>query len=104
MKKIYVSENRVLLNLLKSALETNGIQSFIKNEFPPAAGEITPIIAWPEIWISNNDDEPKAMKIIHEVLQSQSTINEAWACPDCGEKLDGQFKICWKCGHQRKIK
>ena len=103
MKKVYVSDNRVLIALLKSELEANGISCFIKNEFPPAAGEITRIIAWAEIWIANSDDEINALKIIHEKLHEESALNRPWICPECHEKLDGQFKICWKCGYQKTV-
>ena len=25
----------------------------------------------------------------------------AWECPKCGEKIEGQFSACWKCGHEQ---
>lgn len=81
-----------------SHLESNHICAFMKNEFPPAAGAIPPINTQPD----NNKDETKAMKIIHDVLKKQSALHAPWVCPQCGEHLDGQFKICWKCGFTKE--
>ena len=36
------------------------------------------------------------------LLPSCHNIQSAWTCPSCGEKLEGQFGSCWKCGANRK--
>ncbi|MDF1759761.1 MAG: DUF2007 domain-containing protein [Coxiellaceae bacterium] len=97
MKKIYQTENRVTLNVLKDTLESSGIACLIKNEYPPAAGEITPIVAWPEIWIMNNDDEAKANEIIAAIPSNESVPTGYWLCSKCNEKVENNFNICWNC-------
>ncbi|MDF1796149.1 MAG: DUF2007 domain-containing protein [Coxiellaceae bacterium] len=97
MKKVYQTENRVSLHLLKDTLESNGIACLIKNEYPPAAGEITPIIAWPEIWIMNDDDEAMANEIIAAMPSPEENTTGYWLCPKCNEKVDGNFNLCWNC-------
>jgi hypothetical protein len=59
MKKLYSSQDRVKIYLLKASLESQGIACFIKNENPPLAGEIPPMIAWPEygVWTINKPRE-----------------------------------------------
>src|ERR1700722_16963014 len=98
MKKIYSTENRVTIYLLKSKLEEQGILCTIKNENPPLAGEITPIIAWPELWILDAEQDIQAKNIIQEELSKSSEPQKNWQCSHCGECLEGQFNICWKCG------
>lgn len=98
MKKIYSTENRVILYLLKSKLAEKGILCIIKNEHPPAAGEIPPVIAWPELWVLDTKQYTEAMNIIQKELAKTSDTQEYWQCPRCGEYLEGQFNICWKCG------
>ncbi|MDF1655768.1 MAG: DUF2007 domain-containing protein [Coxiellaceae bacterium] len=97
MKKIYQTDNRVALNLLKDTLESSGVACLIKNEYPPAAGEITPIVAWPEIWIMHDEDEAKANEIIAAIPPQQSEPTGYWLCPKCHEKVDSNFNICWNC-------
>jgi hypothetical protein len=26
---------------------------------------------------------------------------EPWTCPQCGERIEGQFGVCWQCGAER---
>ena len=101
MKKLYSSADRVTIYILKSALENQGIVCFIKNESPPLAGEIPPVIAWPELWSMDDDQYPKAKTIISEELARMSATKQAWICPSCKEALEGQFDLCWQCGAAR---
>lgn len=100
MEKLLTAANRIQLYLFKSILESEGIICFIKNEYPPAAGELPPLAAMPELWIMDNNQYDKAMQLIQEnSLSSQSATS--WQCPRCGEQLEGQFTTCWHCGNDR---
>ena len=101
MKKLYATENRVELYLLKSKLEENGIHCNIKNENPPLAGELPPIIAWPELWILNDDQYDAALNILKKETSEISAHTDKWICSQCGTHLEKQFNICWKCGNSR---
>lgn len=100
MKKLYSSQNRVLLYLVKSTLDEKHIQTFIKNENPPLAGEIPPAIAWPEIWVMDDAQFDEAEKILQAELNAK-IVAQDWDCPKCRERLEAQFEICWKCGAKR---
>jgi hypothetical protein len=101
MKKIYSSQNKVILYLLQSRLEEKGIHCFIKNENPPLAGEIPPMIAWPELWVIDDLQQPNAKKIVQDELAKDTEKRDDWQCPECSEELENQFDICWKCGMGR---
>ena len=92
----------VLLKLLKAKLASEGIQTFIKNIHPPAAGEVTPIVAWPELWLVDNQQFAAAMRLVKRELIGLTHAGLPWQCPACGEKLEGQFTICWRCGASRE--
>lgn len=99
MEKL-IAANKVELYLLKSILESEGIACFIKNEYPPAAGEVPPILVDTELWVIDNAQYDQAMKLIQEnqVTPKQSS----WQCANCGEWLEGQFSNCWRCGGQKQ--
>ena len=103
MQKIYTTENRVFVYLLKSKLAANGIDCIIKNEevSGPAAGEIPPVVAKPELWVIDDEQYSLATHIIKEELAAFSLPKKEWHCPQCGEYLEGQFDVCWKCGHSK---
>jgi hypothetical protein len=101
MKLLYTSQERILLYLLKARLDDKQIQTFFKNEQPPLAGEIPPMIAWPQLWLMNDEDFARGQECIEEELSHRAVGSAAWLCPKCKEKLEGQFEICWQCGHVR---
>lgn len=56
----------------------------------------------PTVWVENNIDYLKALKIKEEYELSDTmpdASKENWMCPDCGEEHEGQFTACWNCGH-----
>ena len=97
MEKLLVADDRTQLYLLKSILESEGIICFIKNEYPPAAGELPPVSARPELWVMDNQYYEKAMQLI-QANSLPLTPSKPWKCPRCGEQLEGQFTTCWNCG------
>lgn len=100
MEKLLSIDNKIQLYLFKSLLESEGIICFIKNEYPPAAGELPPISAMSELWVADNNQYDKAMKLIQEnSLPPQPSVS--WKCSRCGEQLEGQFTTCWHCGNNR---
>lgn len=99
MKRIYTSDNFMLAGQIKSLLETNHIDCFMKNEcLTGGIGELPPIECWPEVWIRNEADEIKANTIITSIISSNPGLTPSWECI-CGETIEGQFSQCWNCGH-----
>jgi hypothetical protein len=103
MKRIYTSQNHVLVVLLREALTANGVRCLIKNELlASAAGELPPIECWPELWITDDDQDEWAKAIVKTTLDSANRQWPGWQCVHCGEPLEGQFAQCWRCGHVRE--
>ncbi len=101
MKKLYTTQNKVSLYVLQSRLKEQGIECFIKNEQPPLAGEIPPDIAWPELWVMDDERFAEAESIFENEKMELETPKANWMCIACGEMLEGQFDVCWKCGGSR---
>ena len=78
-------------------------EALIKNFNPPAAGEVTPSVAWPELWVMDDSDFKQAQVIVNEELRTRTKHHPHWKCPKCGEQLEGQFNVCWKCGYTRQL-
>ncbi|MBO9491561.1 DUF2007 domain-containing protein [Endozoicomonas sp. G2_1] len=99
MKLVYKSEQRFSVNHLELQLNQLGIKTLIKNEFAGgAAGELSPIDVWPELWILEDTHEQLALKIVAEHEQNQQKGNDIdWFCRSCGEANGAQFELCWQC-------
>ncbi len=98
---LHTTQNKVELYVLKSKLDENSIESIIKNEEPPLAGEIPPAVAWPELWVLDDSQFGEAKKIYEQEISRLQSHQAKWTCSQCGEHLEGQFDICWKCGASR---
>jgi len=99
MKRVYAEPTPIFIHQLKDLLEEKGIGIIMKNEFlSGGVGELPPTEIWPELWVINKDDEAAAKRMVHEFIQQNKEKPQNWICGQCGEKIEGQFNICWSCG------
>lgn len=99
MRRLYSHQNNLLAGYVKSVVEEHGIPCLLKNEhLLGAAGELPPTECWPEVWVVEDRDYPRALEIIQATMHASGP---AWFCPGCGEYLEGQFQMCWRCGRER---
>jgi hypothetical protein len=104
MKRIYSSDNPLIVGYLKQVLEANHIPCLTRNEYlQGGAGELPPIECWPELWIMEDFQEEKARALVAATLAPDPDAGAGWHCPGCGEPLEGQFTACWYCGTERPL-
>ncbi|MEM9254821.1 MAG: DUF2007 domain-containing protein [Pseudomonadota bacterium] len=97
MKKVYTHTDSILVGQVRSHLERSGIACVLRNEFASgAAGELSPLDTWPEVWVIRERDESRARQLIAS-LQTDGSEND-WQCAHCGADNPGSFELCWQCG------
>jgi hypothetical protein len=102
MKKVFVSQNLIEVEMRKEWLEQVGIRCMIKNQRSAGlAGEIPFVEIFPELWVIQDEDAYRARQVLDEGLDVLPSNQETWACTGCGEHHESQFAECWKCGHVR---
>ncbi|NNF50968.1 MAG: DUF2007 domain-containing protein [Gammaproteobacteria bacterium] len=99
MKRLYSSHNTVVLDQVSEALDQAGIACITRNMnmTGQAAGELPPIVCWPEIWVVDDAEFEPASRVLAAILESYENPGEPWVCKACGEHLEGQFGSCWRC-------
>ena len=103
MIKVFEDFDIALVGHYQSVLESNGIPTFMKNQFGTSgAGELPFVEVIPQLWVLNDSDEKCAGKLI-EKLQDPATQGEptAWKCAECGTPQEAVFTHCWKCSAAR---
>ena len=99
MKLIYTNENRLLVSNVKNIVEGMGVAVTLKNEFSSgAAGELSPFDVWPELWVVDDVDYEKAVRIIESAFRPENA--KEWLCSRCSEKNDASFDVCWNCQNE----
>ncbi len=101
MKKVFASNDRSAIEILRGLLSAEGIESVVLNEITGAVlGDIPFWHAMPELWISNTGDLERAQAIVADFAsgETKKTLPDTpWTCNQCGEEIEGQFTECWNC-------
>ncbi len=94
MKKLFTFNigETMKLGLLKDLVEAEGIPCAIRNE------QLSMAECYPELWILIDEDYARAKELLDRWLNPQNRARASWICPNCGEKIEGQFGSCWRCG------
>lgn len=102
MIKVYSNESSLIVNHIKNLIEAQGISVMLKNEFAQGAvGEIAAFDAWPELWVTEERDAPRALEIVESAQQPLDAPD--WFCHSCGEQNASSFELCWNCQKEHPL-
>ena len=105
MIKIFEDFDIALVGHFQSVLESNGIATFMKNQFGTSgAGELPFVEVIPQLWVLNEADVESAKALI-KTLQEPGDKKQlqAWHCAECGTRQEAAFTHCWKCSAERPV-
>ena len=98
MKRVYTAETLVQVVHVQNLLAANGIAAQLRNaRLAGALGEIPFLETWPQLWV---DDQlfDWASQVIEASTREPVARRSPWDCHACGERIEGQFTECWRCG------
>jgi len=101
MKCLHQTSDRTRAQLLRGALESEGIAAIVQGEhLTGLLGEIpTGASAEYRVCIVDDDQLPRADSFAKQWLGEEAPGSAAsWVCDACGERHEAQFESCWKCG------
>ena len=101
MKCLHQTSDRTRAQLLRGALESEGIAAIVQGEHLTAIhGEIpTGASAEYRVCIVDDDQLPRAGRFAKQWLGEGAPGSGApWVCDACGERHEALFESCWKCG------
>ena len=101
MIKVFENFDFSLVGQMQSVLESNGIATFVKNQFGSSVmGEVPFVEVCPQLFILNEKDLSKARTLLDETGPVESS-GESWLCSQCQSEIEGQFGQCWNCGMEK---
>lgn len=101
MLRILNNQDRIIVHLLKSKLEDEGIICVIKNDNPILSADMPVAVQQPELWIINHKHYLEASNVVRKELNQECIFKKEWLCHYCHEKIERQFDVCWQCGGSR---
>jgi hypothetical protein len=102
MKQVYVARSVTDAHFVRGVLEAEGIAAAVRGEFLASGiGELPADVC--SVWVLDAALAARAGQVLEEVWRGQRAARSAgpWSCPGCGERLEGQFTDCWRCGAPR---
>jgi hypothetical protein len=103
MQRLYQARDRIEAQLLLDLLDCRLIRAVVLGDYlSGAAGEL-PADICPTLWLIDDQDLRRAREVLAGFLApSEPSVNAApWDCPACGERVEGDFDLCWNCGRAR---
>ncbi|HVZ47076.1 MAG TPA: DUF2007 domain-containing protein [Ramlibacter sp.] len=95
MLRLTRAPNIAIAALWVDMLRQAGIDASMQRYFlSGVAGEIPPDQCLPEIWLIDDEQEPRARAVLKDL---QHIPQRRWVCA-CGERVEGGFESCWRCG------
>jgi hypothetical protein len=101
MRLVFENIDFTVVGHMQTLLEAEGIRTELRNAGAAGlAGEVPYTQVYPELWVLDWMDEPRALALIRDYRDKDAATPPAadWTCPSCGETVDGVFAECWNCG------
>lgn len=98
--QVYLASNPVNAEIAKDFLGSHGIAAHVRSQYLWGGMGELPADVYPSVWVNNGDDYERARELIGR-FESGAIGGHPWDCPNCGERLAGQFDACWNCGTPR---
>lgn len=97
MRRLAQAPNIAIAALWANTLQQAGFSATVQRYFLSGiAGELPPDQCLPEVWLTHDDEEPRAKAMLDTL---QNLPQRRWLC-SCGELVEGGFEECWQCGLQ----
>jgi len=106
--KVFEDFNFSRVGQMQSLLDSQGIKTFLKNEFGSSVvGELPFVEVIPQLYILEEKDLARAMDLLRleqpvaradENGADENGAGENWICPECRAEVEGNFSRCWCCG------
>lgn len=98
MRKVYTAADRVDAQLCCDYLSQRGVSVYVQGmNLQGAVGELPPDLPV-TLWVIDDRDEALARQLIGDYQTPLPQEAQDWYCRQCGERIEAQFALCWKCG------
>ena len=103
MKQLHAARHAIEAHLVRGFLAAQGVAAEVRGEHLTSGWGELPVDVC-SVWIVDDTQFEQANELLVAFLKGSFARiygGDAWSCPGCGERLEGQFTECWSCGMRR---
>ncbi|NCA70248.1 MAG: DUF2007 domain-containing protein [Sphingobacteriia bacterium] len=102
MKPLYEARDRIEAQLLLDYLERHLLEAVILGDHLAGAAGGLPADIYPTVWILDDESLERGRELLAR-FQADSVRPDTpdWTCACCAAQVEGDFDVCWRCGHVR---
>ncbi len=104
MRKVFEDPDFTKVGWYESILNAQGIATELRNEEISAVTGSPYVGAYPELWVVDDDRYDEALALLESVATAAPADGPEWRCTQCGERVPGTFRSCWKCEAEKPEK
>ncbi len=103
MQRLYLARDRIEAQFLRDFLDRHLIETVVLGDYLAGAAGQLPADIFPAVWVLDNDDLERARELLPRFIAECKADpgGTPWICDACGETVEGDFALCWNCGHPR---
>jgi len=106
MKKLYIANDPTEAHLIRSFLESEGIEAIVEGEslFGIRGGIPITSETSPSVWLLDDSQFEMAVELISQFRYGEkfSEAVDGWICRKCGEMNEEDSDKCLQCGEKKK--
>jgi hypothetical protein len=103
VKQVHAARHAVEAHLVRGFLVSHGISAEVRGEFLTSGWGELPVDVC-SVWVTDDAQYDAASTLLSDFLSgrfARTLSAQTWTCPQCAERLEGQFTACWNCGAAR---
>ncbi len=97
---VYQAGNIIDAQLICDWLLDGGIEAEVHGGFLSGAVGELPADTTIGVWIRYSRDRQRALQLTRSFEAERRQTPLCYECSTCGERIEGNFSLCWKCGSQ----
>ena len=105
MKQLHAARHAFEAHAICGFLVSHGIAAEVRGEFLTSGWGELPVDVC-SVWVTDDAHFAAANDLLMDYLNGSLARKfgaQTWSCSKCGEKLEGQFTECWRCGTAKQI-
>jgi hypothetical protein len=103
MHRLYQARDRIEAELLRDFLDRHLVEAVVLGDYLSGAAGGLPADISPSVWILEDEHRERGRDLLDrfQADRARQHPGAAWICGRCGESVEGDFDLCWNCGHPR---